>query len=163
MESKKTLLAIVSAVVIVISLVLLLRRCGGEGTVEDPTAHWVCDSCGYESTAPLGKGSADCPQCGEGQMVQRVYYKCESCGETFEAYQVNYAPTAERAEDARKEADAQEPLSEGMPPEATELGRKPDGKWAWTATRTGARTMDDLACPHCGVTGRDKLRKVFEP
>jgi DNA-directed RNA polymerase subunit RPC12/RpoP len=163
MESKKRLLAVGSAVVIVVSLVLLLRRCGGETTVEEPTAHWVCDSCGHESTAELGEGSVDCPECEEGQMVLRVYYRCESCGETFEAYQMNYAPTAERAAAARKEADAQEPLSEGMPPESTELVRKPGGKWAWAATRTGAKTTGEFVCPHCGAKGRGKFKKVFEP
>ena len=113
-------------------------------------AAWVCDACGAEATRPFESRSPDCRACAEGQMVQRVYFKCAMCGSTFEGYQVNWSPKSPRAEPERAEADAEQDRRPLDPDAPSVLVRRPGGKWAWTGSRAGLAIMRKLECPRCG-------------
>ncbi len=163
MEPKQIGMLAVALGLIVVALVLVVRQFGGSDEQGDPTATWVCDGCGHEAKAPLGDTSPECPKCAEGQLVQRVFFKCKKCGEVFEAYQLNWSPLEPRAAAKAKEADASGPLQHGVRKEDTQLIRRPGGKWAWRDSRVGSRMARDLECPKCGKAKYDKFEKILDP
>ena len=150
-------------VVIAGSAALIVTQLGPEGEPPDPTAVWVCDHCGRTERAPLENKSADCPACTEGQMVQRVFFRCQACRTVFEAYQTNWSPRAERAADLRSQADAHEALA----PECEEdplLVRPSGGTWQWLDCTGGEGPFFTIRCPHCGKEGkRREFEMVLDP
>ena len=148
---------------IAIAVVLVVRQMGPGAEQQDPIATWVCDSCGHQAKEPLGNTSADCPECAEGQMVQRVFFKCKKCDEVFEAYQLNWSPMESRAQAKCKEADQSGSLLKGVRKEDAQLIRRPGGKWAWRDSDAGTRVARRLACPNCGEAKYDKFEKVLDP
>jgi len=163
MQLKQTVMATIAVVVIVVAVVLVVKQLGSDPTNQDPIAQWVCDACGATATVPLENQSPDCEKCDKGQMIQRVYFRCKRCEKLFEAYQVNWSPTAPRAVDNCAEADEQEPLPEGVPKDQAILVRRPGGKWLWGDASLGRQIMTQLACPKCGAGKRDQFTKVLNP
>ena len=142
---------------------LLVEQLGTEPPPADPMALWVCDHCGREARAPLTNRSLDCGKCAEGQMVQRVFFRCRACMALFEAYQANWSPKAARAADIRKEADAHRTLA----PECEEdplLVRRPGGKWQWLDCNDATSLFFKHRCPECGREGlRPDFEKMLDP
>ena len=142
---------------------MLVRQLGPDPSQQDPIAQWVCDNCDATAAQPLENMSPDCSKCDKGQMVQRVYFRCKRCSKLFEAYQLDWSPTAPRAEPKRAEADEEEPLPEGVPKDQALLVRRPGGKWMWADATLGRQIMTQLACPKCGAGKRDQFTKVLNP
>lgn len=160
-------------IVLVLLVVVVLCQRGGEPPLApDPMAQWVCDNCGKTRVAPQGDTSIDCPHCDQGQMVQRVYFRCAKCGETFEAYQMNRSPRSPRAADVRKEADVHSEAECGAQeddkapvehPADAALVRRPDGSWIWECTDGGVLIMHHPRCPKCGELPPGQFTKVLSP
>jgi len=162
----KSLVAVVAAAVmmVVVAIVLVGMQAAREQEAarKDPMAVWVCDTCGYETRAPWNCVSADCPRCAEGQMVQRVFFRCRRCGKVFEGYQMNWSPMAPRAADRRTEADAHKPLAPECEMDPF-LVRRPDGPWVWGECSGADDITHDLSCPRCGKGRRDEFDKLLVP
>ena len=161
MNRSKTFTASVALALIGVSLLSLVCHFGARSETAEPTALWVCDTCGHSTREPLTDTSRDCPRCEGGQLVQRVFFRCKRCDTLFEGYQVVWSPQAPRAAAKRREADEQEPL----PPHVHQplLVRRPEGLWAWADASIGAKTIHELTCPHCGEGRRDQFTKVLDP
>lgn len=163
MKAGQIAIAVVAVVVMVLAVALIVGQLGHDPAPSDPVAVFVCDGCGREARLPHQNRSPDCPACAEGQMVQRVFFRCPACGETFEAYQANWSPYADRAADARAEADAHEPLA----PECEQdplLLRPPGGTWRWLNCQDSTGLFWRMRCPACGHEGRrGEFEKVLDP
>ena len=116
MKSGHIALVAVAVLALIGPAFLVVAQLQPEPPPPEPIAVWVCDHCGATERAPLENRSPDCSHCSEGQMVQRVYFRCPACGAVFEAYQVNWSPKAGRAADCRKEADAHASLGRVVAP-----------------------------------------------
>ena len=164
MRTKKLAIMVVAVVVIGVSLAAIVTQIarGPEAERPEPTAVWVCDGCGHEAKARWTSVSADCPRCADGQMVQRVFFRCRRCGTLFEGYQVNWSPMAARAADRRKEADAHKALLPECEMDPL-LARRPGGKWMWSECVGDGGVMNQLVCPKCGKGRRDEFDKVLDP
>ena len=131
--------------------------------VEKPTveAPRVCSHCGYEAALPFEPVSPDCPKCAEGQMVQRMFFKCAKCGTVFEACHKNWSSLKPRAAQARAQADAVEPRASEHD-DLQFLLRRPGGKWAWSGSQSGRATLAELECPRCGPGPRKQFVKQLK-
>lgn len=159
MEPKQIGMVVVAALLIVVAVVLVMKNLGGDDAEVETL--WVCSACGEKATVPLGNQSPDCPKCSDGQLVQRVFFRCKKCDkETFEGYQVSLSPLAERAAKARKEAG---PRPKGMLDDDLQLIRGPEGKWYWRSTAEGSRIARKMSCPTCGELKRDSFEMVSDP
>lgn len=158
MDSKQIGMIAVAVVAIAAAAFLIVRHLGSsdEATVE---ATWVCDSCGAKAEAELTNTSAPCPKCSDGQLVQRVFFRCKKCEKAFEGYQVNWSPLDDRAADARKSAGAK-PTQ--VPDKELQMIRKPGGKWLWRVSKAGTAIARTLDCPSCGKMKRDQFDMVSD-
>ena len=159
MEPKQIGMIVVAALLIVVAVVLVMKNLGGEDA--ETEALWVCSACGEKATVPLENSSPNCPKCSDGQLVQRVFFHCKKCDkETFEGYQLNLTPLADRAATACKEAGAK---PRGLLDDDLQLIRRPGGKWRWRSTAEGSRISRKLSCPSCGDLKRDSFEMVTDP
>ena len=163
MQGKQIVLLAGAVLAIVVAVVFLMRQSGPGPEQDDPMAVWVCDGCGEAARGPLAGGSADCAKCAEGQMVQRVYFRCKQCSKAFEGYQLNRSPAAPRAEAKCGEADKSGARSKGVTPDQTQLIRRPGGPWAWRHSTAGTRIARQLTCPQCGQVKYAHVEKVLDP
>ncbi len=166
MKARRIIIAAVALAAILGSAALIAMQVisGPERLPPDPMTLWVCDHCGREAKRPLDNRSPDCPACAEGQMVQRVFFRCPACGHVFEAYQINWSPTADRAADLCRQADAHKPLAPECEMDPL-LVRAPGGTWQWLDCSGGSEGLTArLRCPKCGREGRRaEFQKVLLP
>ena len=163
MKPGQIALVAVAVLAMIGSAILVIAQLQPEPPPRDPIAVWVCDHCGTDARAPLGNRSPDCTHCSEGQMVQRVYFRCPACAAVFEAYHVNWSPKADRAADSRKEADAHVTLAAECENDPL-LVRPPDGTWQWLDCLDGAGLFHHLECPKCHRKGRrHEFGRLLDP
>ena len=157
MDPKQIGMIAVAVALIAVAVVVVMKSMGGsEGT----ETFWVCDSCGEKAQQGIANTSADCPKCSEGQLVQRVHFRCKKCKSAFEGYHLNFSPLAERASDVAKEAGPRPP---GVMDHDLQLIREPGGKWLWRNAAAGSKIASDLTCPKCGKLKRDQFEMVTDP
>jgi len=162
MRPTRIVLVVLALACIALASVLIARQLRPEPTARDPMATWVCDGCGATEMAPLRNVSRDCPRCAQGQMVQRVFFRCTGCGAVFEGYQVNWSPEAPRAAAACQEADAHKPLAPECEMQPL-LVRRPGGTWEWDECQGSEGLRHSLRCPKCGAGHGDGLVRMLVP
>ena len=173
MDRKTIVLGLLAVGMMALAVALLVRQwsdgvgalSGMEAPEPDPPALFVCDHCGAEATLPLDNTSPDCPDCAQGQMVQRVFFRCKTCGEVFEAYQICWSPDAGRA--AAKVEQADKAFADAECGGEARLVRRPGGSWLWAycggKDDPGSQVVDKLLCPKCGETRRGQFVKMLVP
>lgn len=147
-NQKQNPLVIIGLIAVIIVALAFIVKLAMPKRYRPPVVDWTCEVCGYQFVKAFSPVQSKCPKCGKEEVVRSMYYKCEKCGNVFEAYRTKRPPL-----DVTKEGP------EGILPDMMEGQiKKPDGKWVNEMSEEGMKLMEDLSCPKCGNKERPSLK-----
>ena len=130
-------LAVVGLIVIIVVALIFVVKSAMPKRYRPPDVDWTCEACGEQFYGPSAVSPTECKKCGEEEAVRSIYYMCEKCENTFEAYRRKMPPAP--------------PTPEGTPEEAMPLImmerfiKQADGEWVKEVSEEGRDIMSKLA------------------